>query len=352
MEIILIIVAFLLFCFIVPHISNKAYDYDASKKRRRELRKSSNEVENRRENSVKYFEECRQKAQEESKLETQEPIVIKAPEVPRKEIIPQTEPEEKTYKPPRRKPAPLWLPEYITTEVKGTYYRDEFEKEAARLLEIGDELELWNEPDNRYDRHAVQVVTKEEWTGIGYVDANDSSFVFKNIENIDKVTVIKKSDHDIPYIKIKIQFKWDLESLPKNRDIIHYDRSKGDEYVNDNLFTIYTDNAEINWALDHWKENPQKALPIFEKYSEKERGIVFKHECCKCLRKLKRYEKEIEVIKQILERIRFPRNPNVSRMEHELMLSWRETFEKRFCMASKLLDGQLKKEKRKNSKKE
>lgn len=342
MELIYIIGGFLLFGFIVSKFSKKGDEYDAAEKKR----KDSNEIESRRKASVDYFEECRRKTLEESKTNAPEPIVIQAPEVPKKKKKPIIETEEKVYKPPRRKPAPLWLPDYLITEVKGTYYREDFEKEAARSLEIGDELELWNEPDNRYDRHAVMIVTKEEWIGIGYVDANDSSFVFKNIEYVDKVTVIKKSDHDVPYIKIKIEFKWDKETLLKNRDIIHYDRSKGDEYVGYNLIIVETYNKEVNWAQDYWKDYPQEALSIFQKYSDNERGIAFKHECCKCLRKLKRYEEEIEVIKEILEKIRFPRNPNVSRMEHDILLTGRATFEKRFCVASKLLDGQRKKKKK------
>ncbi len=335
MEFVYIIAGFILFCVIVSRFSKKTDEYDAFENNKRGLKG----IGRLNKNSCD-IEEYNRKGKEEEKPENTDQIKIN-----NQEVSPKVDNQiyETEYGKPLGKQLPLWLPDFIITEVKGTFYRDDSEKEAAKLLEVGDELELWEEPDNPHDRNAVAVVTKEDWICIGYVDAGDSPFVSKNLKYIDKVIAIKKSNHNIPYIKIKILFKWDVENMTKNRDIIKYDMSKGSDYVDFNLISISSFNGEIIWALNHWKENPKDALFIFKKYSKNERGIAFKHECCKCLRKLKEYEKEIEVINEILERIRFPQNPCVSRLEHEVLLGCRDNYEKRLCVANRLLDNKNKK---------
>lgn len=94
----------------------------------------------------------------------------------------------------------------ITFEVKGLTYRSAQAQLEAVLLEIGDKLELEEEPNNNYDASAVKVLTLSGEC-IGYVDKEHCVSVGALINLIDSCVVIKKSSHQIPYITAKVSFK-------------------------------------------------------------------------------------------------------------------------------------------------
>lgn len=97
------------------------------------------------------------------------------------------------------------LPDMIF-EVKGLFYRSAQAQLVATLLEVGDELFLQEEPDNEVDASAVKVLTSSGEC-IGYVDKEHCVSVGALINLIDSCRVIKRSNHQIPYITAKISFK-------------------------------------------------------------------------------------------------------------------------------------------------
>lgn len=98
-----------------------------------------------------------------------------------------------------------YVPKKITFEVKGTYYRTEEEKEEARWVEVGDTLVLEHELFNEYSENAVLVCTING-IAIGYVEKKYSRKVCENIDHIAECKVIKKTNHDIPFITAEIYF--------------------------------------------------------------------------------------------------------------------------------------------------
>lgn len=99
----------------------------------------------------------------------------------------------------------LGIPD-MTFEVKGLYYRSAQAQLEATLLEVGDNLLLEEDPDNEADASAVKVLTLSG-EFIGYVDKEHCVSVGALINLIDSCTVIKKTNHQIPYITAKVSFK-------------------------------------------------------------------------------------------------------------------------------------------------
>ena len=62
------------------------------------------------------------------------------------------------------------MPVFIACNIAGTKFRDIEAQVVAARLKKGDPLTLVPEPDNKYDRHAVKVMT-DEGIFLGYVPA-------------------------------------------------------------------------------------------------------------------------------------------------------------------------------------
>lgn len=94
------------------------------------------------------------------------------------------------------------IPETFSFFVKGLNFRTEYEIASARMLEEGDTLILVKEPNHPVDPNAVKVLTIKG-THIGYIPAQYSQIVFKNINFIKSCKVVKIVRH--PDLSIEVQ---------------------------------------------------------------------------------------------------------------------------------------------------
>lgn len=97
------------------------------------------------------------------------------------------------------------LPESIDVKVKGTSYRSFDEIAAARMCDVGESMILKPEPDNEVDPNAIKVFTMEGYH-IGYVEAPYASVVKSNIKQIKRCVISKRTNQEIPYINLHIDF--------------------------------------------------------------------------------------------------------------------------------------------------
>ncbi len=109
------------------------------------------------------------------------------------------------YEHPHQIDKHTYVPQKIVFDVKGTFYRTEEEKEEARWVKVGDTLVLEHELFNEYSENAVLVRTING-IAIGYVEKIYSRKVCVNIDHIAECKVIKKTNHDIPFIKAEVYF--------------------------------------------------------------------------------------------------------------------------------------------------
>jgi hypothetical protein len=60
------------------------------------------------------------------------------------------------------------------TELVGVSFRPAFAKEVVGALELGDELVLELDPENKYDPHAIKVIDHNSGEFIGFIRAADA----------------------------------------------------------------------------------------------------------------------------------------------------------------------------------
>lgn len=87
----------------------------------------------------------------------------------------------------------------VNFAVKGTSYRSQANINAAKNVQVGDELTLIHEPDNDHDTFAMMVLTSDGHH-IGYVEKKYSMCFFVYKDKIYKCIVSKVTNDDIPFI--------------------------------------------------------------------------------------------------------------------------------------------------------
>ncbi|MBD5243169.1 MAG: hypothetical protein HDS60_03675 [Barnesiella sp.] len=102
----------------------------------------------------------------------------------------------------------------IVVKVKGISYRSQEEICAARFCDLGDTLILAPEPSNEVDSNAIKVLTMEG-VHIGYVEACHSEYILSKIGHISECKIIRKTQHEIPFIDIGIKFSREVYSQPR-----------------------------------------------------------------------------------------------------------------------------------------
>lgn len=87
----------------------------------------------------------------------------------------------------------------VNFAVKGTSYRSQANINAAKNVQVGDELTLIHEPNNNHDTFAMMVLTSDGHH-IGYVEKKYSMCFFVYKDKIYKCIVSKVTNDDIPFI--------------------------------------------------------------------------------------------------------------------------------------------------------
>lgn len=90
--------------------------------------------------------------------------------------------------------------------VKGLYFREKEDQEAACTLRVGDTLTMEPENDNPRDPYAIKVYM-DGGHHIGYVDAKCSQYVRENMDRMVKFVASKVTDDAIPYIYAEAFFR-------------------------------------------------------------------------------------------------------------------------------------------------
>lgn len=222
------------------------------------------------------------------------------------------------------------LDELITEvyfEVKGLYYQDNEAIEAARKLSKGNNLYLEPEPNNSHDKYALKIFT-ENHVFIGYVDKSCSKiFTERSNDFIScKIQKVKKS-YDIPYVHVVAKYKGAFDVYG--------------EYVESVISRVHNYIKPAMRLKD--KEEFEKAADKFIYAGKHE---VFKNfqveayrKACLCLRKIKDYNREVEIINIILEQY-----------SNELHDNQKDTLKKRLEVATRLKESAEKRKIRLNKK--
>ncbi|WP_300813713.1 HIRAN domain-containing protein [uncultured Bacteroides sp.] len=178
--------------------------------------------------------------------------------------------------------------DYITEiffEVKGLYYRGSRAIYEAEQLKKGEVLNLVPEPDNPADKFAIRVHT-ENGVFIGYVPKECSEELTWNQDKyIDCYVNYVKQGYDTPYVKATARYYG---------EIFVY----GDEYTEVLIHKLkdYMQSAMVLKKQEKWSEAADAFLVAAEKERRLEDKLKAYSEACICLRKLKDYDKETEVI--------------------------------------------------------
>lgn len=178
--------------------------------------------------------------------------------------------------------------DYITEiffEVKGLYYRGSRAIYEAEQLEKGEALNLVPEPDNPADKFAIKVHTEND-VFIGYVPKECSEELTRNRDKyIDCFVRYVKQGYDAPYVKATARYYG---------EIFVY----GDEYTEVLIHKLkdYIQPAMVLKKQEKWSEAADAFLIAAEKERRLEDKLKAYSEACICLRKLKDYDKEIEII--------------------------------------------------------
>lgn len=194
----------------------------------------------------------------------------------------------------------------VNFAVKGTTYRSASDINAARRVRVGDELTLIHEPHNDKDTFAMMVMTSDG-SNIGYVEKKYSMCFFVYRDNIYKCIVSKVTNDDVPFIYANAFLPFDAR-IPDDDLNIKKMISKDGQYIGNGVtIKITTERSlakEANPDLDIAEKlkysDPEKAVEIFLSCAANESGLYSLHQACICYRKMKAYDKEKELILQIL----------------------------------------------------
>lgn len=194
----------------------------------------------------------------------------------------------------------------VNFAVKGTMYRSAADINAARRVRVGDELTLIHEPHNDKDTFAMMVMTSDG-SNIGYVEKKYSMCFFVYRDNIYKCIVSKVTNDDVPFIYANAFLPFDAR-IPDDDLKVKKMMSKDGQYIGNGVtIKITTERSlakEANPDLDIAEKlkysDPEKAVEIFLSCAANESGLYSLHQACICYRKMKAYDKEKELILQIL----------------------------------------------------
>lgn len=194
----------------------------------------------------------------------------------------------------------------VNFAVKGTSYRSETDINAARNVHVGDELTLIHEPHNDHDTFAMMVLTSDGHH-IGYVEKKYSMCFFVYKDNIHKCVVTKVTSDNIPFIYADAYLPSDAR-IPEDDLSIQKMMSKNGQYVGNGVSVKITTerslaheaNPDLVFAERLKYSEPEKAVEIFLSCASNESGLYSLHQACFCYRKMKAYDKEKELIQQII----------------------------------------------------
>ena len=194
----------------------------------------------------------------------------------------------------------------INFAVKGTSYRSQTNINAARNIRVGDELSIVHEPDNAKDTFAMMVLTSDG-NHIGYVEKKYSMCFFVYRDNIYKCVVTKVTGDDIPFIYADAYLPSDART-PEDDLRVQKMMSKNGQYVGKGVSVKITTerslaheaNSDLELAEKLKYDEPEKAVEIFLSCAANESGLYSLHQACLCYRKMKAYDKEKELIQQII----------------------------------------------------
>ena len=194
----------------------------------------------------------------------------------------------------------------VNFAVKGTTYRSAADINAARRVRVGDELSIVHEPDNAKDTFAMMVMTADG-SHIGYVDKKYSLCFFVCREQIYKCVVSKVTSDDIPFIYADA-FLPSYARTPEDDLRVKKMISKEGQYIGNGVSVKITTerslaheaNPDLEQAEKLKYSDPEKAVEIFLSCAANESGLYSLHQACLCYRKMKAYDKEKELIQQII----------------------------------------------------
>jgi len=195
----------------------------------------------------------------------------------------------------------------VNFAVKGTSYRSDADINAARNVRVGDELTLIHEPHNDHDTFAMMVLTSDGHH-IGYVEKKYSMCFFVYKDNIHKCVVTKVTSDNIPFIYADAYLPSDART-PEDDLRIQKMMSKNGQYVGNGVSVKITTErslaheanpADLELAEKLKYSEPEKAVEIFLSCAANESGLYSLHQACICYRSMKAYDKEKELIQQII----------------------------------------------------
>lgn len=194
----------------------------------------------------------------------------------------------------------------VNFAIKGIIYRSEDCIEAARQVRVGDELSIVHEPDNAKDTFAMMVLTSDG-SHIGYVEKKYSMCFFVYRDNIYKCVVTKVTGDDIPFIYADAYLPSDART-PEDDLRVQKMMSKNGQYVGKGVSVKITTerspaheaNSDLELAEKLKYDEPEKAVEIFLSCAANESGLYSLHQACLCYRKMRAYDKEKELIQQII----------------------------------------------------
>lgn len=194
----------------------------------------------------------------------------------------------------------------VNFAVKGTSYRSQADINAARNVRVGDELTLIHEAYNDYDSFAMMVLTSDGHH-IGYVEKKYSMCFFAYKDIIYKCIVSKVTNDDVPFIYANAFLPFDAR-VPDDDLKVQKMTSKEGQYIGNGVTVKITTerslahetNPDLELAEKLKYSEPEKAVEIFLSCAANESGLYSLHQACFCYRKMKAYDKEKELMQQII----------------------------------------------------
>lgn len=194
----------------------------------------------------------------------------------------------------------------VNFAVKGTSYRSQADINAARNVRVGDELTLIHEAYNDYDSFAMMVLTSDGHH-IGYVEKKYSMCFYAYKDNIYKCIVSKVTNDNVPFIYANAFLPFDAR-VPDDDLKVQKMTSKEGQYIGNGVTVKITTerslahetNPDLELAEKLKYSEPEKAVEIFLSCAANESGLYSLHQACFCYRKMKAYDKEKELIQQII----------------------------------------------------
>lgn len=142
---------------------------------------------------------------------------------------------------------------------------------------------------------------------IGYVEKKYSMCFFAYKDKIYKCIVSKVTNDDVPFIYANAFLPFDAR-VPDDDLKVQKMTSKEGQYIGNGVTVKITTerslahetNPDLELAEKLKYSEPEKAVEIFLSCAANESGLYSLHQACFCYRKMKAYDKEKELIQQII----------------------------------------------------